>query len=92
MKIIGNIKFKICIILLITLIIESNSISVHNSINTRSTLSTNEKNFLTLQKALLSTTEIKVVNIIKKSPRVYTEGLFFENGIIFESGFYKNKS
>jgi glutamine cyclotransferase len=63
-----------------------------NNFNFRSTFSTNEANYLTIQKALLSNNQVKVLNIIKKSPRLSTEGLFFDNGIIYESGFYKNKS
>ena len=89
MKIIENKYFQTLLILIITLMNYTSSITIQNSKNS---LSTNSKNFLTFQNALLSTPEIKVQNIVKKSPRISTEGLFYENGNIFESGFYKKKS
>lgn len=102
MKIIENKKIlkTLLIIILISLTVQltikntnTNKLSSTNSnSNTKSAFSTNEKNYLTFQKSLLSTPEIKVLNVIKKSPRISTEGLFFDNGTIFESGFYKNKS
>jgi len=59
---------------------------------TNTVSSTYLRNFLTFQNGLLSSPTVKVVNIIKKSPRIYTEGLFYEDGNIYESGYYKNKS
>jgi glutamine cyclotransferase len=70
---------------------KSKSLSLSLS-KTNTFSSTNLKTYLTLQNSLLSTREIKVINIIKKSPRISTEGLFYEDGNIYESGFYKNKS
>ena len=90
MKIIRNPRLKFIFTIVICFIIATNSLTVKNTASAG--LNSNSKNYLTIQKALLSSTEVKVLNIIKKSPRMSTEGLFYENGKIYESGFYRNKS
>jgi glutamine cyclotransferase len=96
MKFAENIKFKYIFIFILGFFILSNSLNIQNNNNInsrlRNSISTNENNYLTIQNALLSNNEIKVLNIIKKSPRVSTDSLFYDNGIIYESGLYKNKS
>jgi len=90
MQFIENQKLKFISIIMICFIATTNTLAVQNNFNNGN--NSNSKNYLTIQKALLSTTEVKVINIIKKSPRMSTEGLFYENGKIYESGFYRNKS
>ena len=50
----------------------------------------NEMNFLNLQKALLSTDQIQVQNVIKKQTKLITHGLIFDQGTIYESGSLNN--
>lgn len=89
MKIIGNYSFIFKVYSFIVLLIFS-SLSYSLKLNNYS--SSNEMNFLNLQKALLSSDTIQVLNVIRKQPKISTNGLFFEQGIIYESGIFNTQN
>lgn len=97
MKIIATTKIKKNntfkkIIILVSLIVLSSVSSIKLSNANLNFAYSNEMNFLNLQKALLSTDQIQVQNVIKKQPKLITHGLIFDQGTLFESGLLPNNN
>lgn len=90
MKITGKKNFTNTLlkkILILISLIALNSVSPLKLSNQNLNLNyANEMNFLNLQKALLSSDQIQVQNVIKKQPKLITHGLIFDQGTIYESG------
>ncbi len=78
-------------ILILLGLIAISSVSAIKLSNTNLNLNyANEMSFLNLQKALLSTDQIQVQNVIKKQIKLITHGLMYDQGTIYESGALNN--